>query len=61
MNKEFKIVIKKYPDGYVAYPTEIDGIIVAEGDTYYEESAIRFHMETFGIDLLNGINNGVCN
>jgi len=59
MSKEFKIVIEKHPDGYVASLTEIEGIIVAEGDTYEDviadlESAIQFHLETFGRDSLNG-------
>jgi predicted RNase H-like HicB family nuclease len=48
-----KIIIEKHPDGYVAYPIGIKGIIVGEGDTYEEaladvKSAIQFHTETFG-------------
>ena len=48
-----KIIIEKHPDGYVAYPIGIKGIVVGEGDTYEEalvdvKSAIRFHIETFG-------------
>ena len=48
-----KIIIEKHPDGYVAYPIGIKGIVVGEGDTYeealaYVKSAIQFHIETFG-------------
>jgi len=48
-----KIIIEKHPDGYVAYPIGIKGIVVGEGDTYEEaladvKSAIQFHIETFG-------------
>ncbi|MDQ1524221.1 MAG: hypothetical protein QOG00_2306 [Pyrinomonadaceae bacterium] len=52
-----KIIIEKHPDGYVAYPLGLKGVVVGEGDTYEEaladvESAIRFHVETFGGDVL---------
>ena len=55
--KQFKIVIEKHTDGYVAYPVGLKGIVVGEGDTYEEaltdvKSAIRFHIETFGQDVL---------
>ncbi len=57
MQKQFKIVIEKHTDGYVAYPVGLKGVIVGEGDTYEEaltdvKSAIRFHIETFGQDVL---------
>jgi predicted RNase H-like HicB family nuclease len=52
-----KIIIEKHLDGYVAYPIGIKGIIVGEGDTYEEaiadvKSAIQFHTDTFGRDVL---------
>jgi predicted RNase H-like HicB family nuclease len=52
-----KIIIEKHPDGYVAYPAGIQGVIVGEGDTYEAalqdvQSAIRFHIETFGREAL---------
>ena len=52
-----KIIIEKHPDGYVAYPIGIQGVIVGEGETYDEalrdvQSAIRFHIETFGRESL---------
>jgi len=58
MSAESKIVVEKNTDGYVAYLTEINGVIVAEGDTYEDaianlESAIQFHVDTFGQDSLN--------
>jgi len=51
--RHIKIIVEKHPDGYVAYPMGIKGIVVGEGDTYEEaladvKSAIKFHIETFG-------------
>jgi predicted RNase H-like HicB family nuclease len=53
MLREFKIVVEKHEDGYVAYPLGLKGVIVGQGDSYEEalsdvKSAIRFHLETFG-------------
>jgi len=50
---DFKIIIEKHADGFVAYPLGLKGIVVGEGDSYEEaladvNSAIRFHIETFG-------------
>jgi predicted RNase H-like HicB family nuclease len=58
MLQQFKIIVEKHPDGYVAYPLGLKGVVVAEGDTYQEaledvKSAIQFHIETFGRDVLN--------
>jgi predicted RNase H-like HicB family nuclease len=55
--KQYKIIVEKHPDGYVAYPLGIKGVVVGEGDTYEEalsdvKSAIRFHLDTFGPDVL---------
>ena len=57
MTRQFKIVVEKHPDGYVAYPLNLKGVVVGEGDTYEEawadvESAIQFHIETFGPEVL---------
>ena len=57
MLQQFKIIVEKHSDGYVAYPLGLKGIVVAEGDTYEEAladvtSAIHFHLETFGKDAL---------
>jgi hypothetical protein len=32
--KQFKIIIEKKSDGYVAYPLGLKGALVGEGDTY---------------------------
>ena len=55
--KQFKVIIEKQPEGYVAYPLGLKGVVVGQGDTYDEaltdvKSAIKFHMETFGDDEL---------
>ena len=53
-----KIIVEKHPDGYVAYPLGLTGVVVGEGDTYKEalsdaRSAILFHVETFGREALD--------
>lgn len=55
--KSIKIIIEKHPDGYVAYPLGLKGVVVGDGETYEEaladvKSAIHFHMETFGTEVL---------
>ncbi len=50
--KQFKVIVEKHSDGYLAYPLGLKGVVVGEGDTYEEalanvKSAIRFHVETF--------------
>jgi predicted RNase H-like HicB family nuclease len=52
-----KVIVEKHSDGYVAYPLGLKGVVVGEGDTYEEvladvRSAIRFHIETFGNEVL---------
>ena len=56
--KQFKIIVEQHSDGFVAYPLGMKGVVVGEGDTYEEamsdvESAIRFHIETFGDQALD--------
>jgi predicted RNase H-like HicB family nuclease len=56
--KQLKIIIEKHPDGYVAYPVAISGVVVGQGDSYEEalrdvQSALKFHLETFGPDALD--------
>ena len=56
MTRQFKVIVEKHADGYVAYPLGLKGIVVGEGDTYEEaladvKPAIRFHIETFGKDV----------
>ena len=55
--RQFKIIVEKHPEGYLAYPLGLKGVVVGEGDTYEEAladvaSAIRFHIETFGNEVL---------
>jgi len=58
MEKQFKILIEKHPDGYVAYPLGLKGVVVGQGDTFDEaladvKSAIAFHVETFGAEVFD--------
>jgi predicted RNase H-like HicB family nuclease len=51
--KHIKIIVEKHPEGYVAYPLGLKGVVVGEGNSYEEaladvRSAIKFHLETFG-------------
>jgi len=62
MKKHFKIIVEKHPDGYVAYPLGLKGVVVGEGNTYEEaltdvNSAIAFHIETFGKDVFESESN----
>jgi predicted RNase H-like HicB family nuclease len=55
--RQVKIIVEKHADGYVAYPVGLKGVVVGEGDTYEDaladvKSAIRFHVETFGPEVL---------
>jgi len=55
--RQYKIIVEKHPDGYVAYPLGLKGVVVGQGDSYEEaladvKSAIRFHIESFGEDVL---------
>lgn len=56
--KQVKVIVEKHPDGYVAYPLGCKGVVVGEGDSYEEaladvKTAIRFHVESFGADVLD--------
>ena len=55
MVKQFKVIVEKHADGYVAYPLGLKGVVVGQGDTNEEaltdvKSAIAFHIDTFGKD-----------
>jgi predicted RNase H-like HicB family nuclease len=57
--KNLKVIVEKHSDGYVAYPLGLKGVVVGQGDTYEEaladvRSAICFHVETFGDEVLLG-------
>jgi predicted RNase H-like HicB family nuclease len=52
-----KVVVERHNDGYVAYPVGLKGVVVGEGNSYEQAladvtSAIRFHLETFGKEVL---------
>jgi len=56
--RDIKIIIEKHSDGYVAYPLGLKGAVIGAGDSYEEaltdvKSAIRFHIETFGAEVLD--------
>ena len=56
--RQIKIIVEKHPEGYVAYPIGLKGVVVGEGNTYEEalaniKSAIKFHIETFGEEALD--------
>ena len=53
--RQFKIVVEKHPDTYVAYPSGLKGVVVGQGETYEAaladvKSAIQFHVEAFGME-----------
>ena len=55
--KQVKIIIEKHHDGHVAYPLGVKGVVVGQGDMREEalkdaRSALKFHIETFGSDVL---------
>lgn len=57
MGRQFKVIVEKHADGYVAYPLGLKRVVVAEGDTYEQAledvtSAIAFHVATFGHEVL---------
>lgn len=54
-----KFIVEQHADGYVAYPVGIAGVVVGEGETGEAaladaRSALAFHVETFGADVLEG-------
>ena len=56
--RPIKVIVEKHPDGYVAYPLGVQGVVIGEGDTFEDaladvRSALRFHIETFGPDVLD--------
>jgi len=55
--RQIKIIVEKHSDGYIAYPLGVKGVVIGEGGTYEEAvadviSAIKFHIETFGPEVL---------
>jgi len=57
MTGQARFIVEHYPDGYVAYPLGVRGVVIGQGETEVEaladcRSALRFHLETFGDDEL---------
>jgi predicted RNase H-like HicB family nuclease len=53
--KRFAVVLERAEDGWLAYPEEINEVVIGQGDSAAEaledlESAICFHLDTFGPD-----------
>lgn len=53
-----KLIIEKHADCFVAYPVGITGAVIGQGDTYEDaladvNSALKFHLESFGPDALD--------
>ena len=62
MVMQLKIIVEKHPDGYVAYPLGLKGVVIGEGNTYEDalidvNSAIQFHIETFGDKIVDKYEN----
>ena len=62
--RQFKIIVEKHPDGYVAYPLGFKGVVVGQGDSYEQalkdvKSAMLFHIETFGQEIFSDETNDV--
>ena len=56
--QNYKVIVEKHEDGYIAYPLGLKGAVFGQGDSYEEaladvKSAIKFHIETFGDEAIN--------
>ncbi|MBA3315510.1 MAG: type II toxin-antitoxin system HicB family antitoxin [Planctomycetaceae bacterium] len=54
--RNLKFIVERHPDGYVAYPLGVRGVVVGQGETYEEaladaKSAVEFHVESFGPEI----------
>ena len=59
MERQLKVIVEKHPDGYVAYPLGMKGVVVGQGNTYLAaledvRSAVAFHVQTFGDEAITG-------
>ena len=55
--RQYKIIVEKHPDGYVAYPLGFKGVVVGQGDTYEEalkniKEAVELYLEPDEDDLI---------
>ena len=56
-----KFVVERHPTCYIAYPLGIQGVVLGQGNSYDEalddaKSALRFHVETFGEEVMENAN-----
>ena len=56
--RQVKIIVEEHPDGFVAYPVGVRGVVLGQGDSYEAaladvQSALRFHVESFGQGVLD--------
>ena len=42
MARQFKVIVERHTDGYVAYPLGLKGVVVGQGDTYAKPSRRGF-------------------
>lgn len=55
MEHNLPIIVERHENGFTAYPLTTRGIVIGQGDTEAladVESAIKFHVETFGPAIL---------
>lgn len=50
-----KIFVEEHEDGYIGHPIGLKGVVVGQGNSYEAamrdtRSAIRFHIESFGLE-----------
>jgi predicted RNase H-like HicB family nuclease len=50
-------IVEQHPDGFIAYPLGVRGVVIGQGETRADaledaRSALAFHIETFGADVL---------
>jgi len=58
MQRQIRIIVERHLDGYLGYPLGLKGIVLGQGDSYEEaltdvRSAIAFHLETFGAEVVS--------
>jgi len=37
-SRQIEIIVEKHPEGYVAYPIGLKGVVAGEGDIYKEDN-----------------------
>jgi predicted RNase H-like HicB family nuclease len=55
--QDTKFVVEQHPDSFIAYPLGVRGVVVGQGNTRETaledaRSALEFHIETFGVGML---------